>query len=262
MSEETRVALVRRPTPSIVSGIVTHIEAVPVDPQRALSQWEGYVGALRAQGWEIIEVPPDDTCPDACFIEDTAVVFGSTALICRPGDDARKAEVGPVRKALAGLGYEIHTVEAPGTLDGGDVMKVGSTIWIGQGARSNAEGIAQAAAAFGPAGATVRGIPNTKVLHLKSAVTALPDGRVIGFEPVVEDASVFDSFLAMPEESGAHVVHIGDNALLMAAGCPNSTEHITELGYRPVTVDISEFEKLEGCVTCLSIRLRHAPGQP
>ena len=104
-------------------------------------------------------------------------------------------------------------------------------------------------------------VPTTKVLHLKSAVTALPDGRVIGYPPLVDDPAAFEVFLPVPEEAGAHVVLLGpdrDGAerLLMAAGAPRTAEQFTELGYRPVLVDISEFEKLEGCVTCLSVRLR------
>ena len=95
-----------------------------------------------------------------------------------------------------------------------------------------------------------------KVLHLKSAVTALPDGTVIGYEPLVDDAAAFEAFRPVPEEAGAHVVLLDDDRLLMAASAPKSAELFAGLGYRPVVVDISEFEKLEGCVTCLSVRLR------
>jgi dimethylargininase len=94
------------------------------------------------------------------------------------------------------------------------------------------------------------------VLHLKSAVTALPDGTVIGFEPLVDDAAVWERFLPVPEEPGAHVVLLGGDAVLMSASAPRTRELLEARGLRPVTVDISEFEKLEGCVTCLSVRLR------
>ena len=99
------------------------------------------------------------------------------------------------------------------------------------------------------------------MLHLKSAVTALPDGRVIGYPPLVDDPAAFDDFLPVPEEAGSHVVLIGPDRggvpqLLMSAGAPRSAELLAELGHRPVLVDIGEFEKLEGCVTCLSVRLR------
>ena len=115
---------------------------------------------------------------------------------------------------------------------------------------------AQLRAILEPLGATVITVPVQKVLHLKSAVTALPDGSVIGYLPLVDDAAVFERFRPVPEESGAHVVLLGDGKLLMAADAPHSAELFTQLGYDPVTVDISEFQKLEGCVTCLSVRLR------
>jgi dimethylargininase len=102
-------------------------------------------------------------------------------------------------------------------------------------------------------------VPILKVLHLKSAVTALPDGSVIGFVPLVDDPSLFPRFMPVPEESGSHVVLLGENRLLMASDCPQSAAMFAGLGYEPVTVDIGEFQKLEGCVTCLSVRLRGLP---
>ena len=143
---------------------------------------------------------------------------------------------------------------SPGTLDGGDVLKIGSTVYVGEGGRTNAEGIRQLQPAL-PA-ADVRAVPVRKVLHLKSAVTALPDGTVIGYEPLVDDPAAFDRFRPVPEEAGSHVVLLGEDRLLMAASEPKSAELFEQLGYTPVVVDISEFEKLEGCVTCLSVRLR------
>lgn len=258
-SETSRLALIRRPGPRISEGLVTHLEREPVDAELAVRQWQTYVDAMTANGWTVAEVPEADDCADAVFIEDTAVVFGETALICRPGAPSRRPETPAVQAALEHRGYAVRTIEPPGTLDGGDVMKVGSTMYIGQGGRTNESGIRQAADAFAAAGVTVVAVPTTRVLHLKSAVTALPDGRVIGYEPVVDDPTIFPSFLAMPEEAGAHVVDLGAGKLLMAASAPRSASLITDLGYEPVVVDIGEFEKLEGCVTCLSIRLRHAP---
>ena len=94
------------------------------------------------------------------------------------------------------------------------------------------------------------------MLHLKSAVTALPDGTVIGYPPVVDDPRIYPRFLAVPEEPGSHVVLLGGDQLLMSAAAPRTADLLTDLGYRPVPVDISEYEKLEGCVTCLSVRMR------
>jgi len=151
-------------------------------------------------------------------------------------------------------------IEAPGTLDGGDVLKHGGNVWVGVGGRTNAEGVAQLQAHLEPFGATVIRVPLTKALHLKSAVTALPDGTIIGYEPVVDDPGVWgETFLAVPEEPGAHVVLLDDDALLMSSAAPRTAELFRQRGYRVIPVDISEFEKLEGCVTCLAVRLRGRP---
>jgi dimethylargininase len=107
-----------------------------------------------------------------------------------------------------------------------------------------------------PKGWRVVTVPVTKVLHLKSAITALPDGTIVGWPETVDDASIFDRFLPTPEESGAHVVVLDEARLLIAADCPRSAAMYRSMGYDLVEVDIGEFQKLEGCVTCLSVRLR------
>ncbi len=258
----TRLALVRRPSPLLADGLVTHIDRSPVDVELAQQQWAGYVAALQWCGWVTTEVPAAPQLPDSAFVEDTMVVFRDVALLARPGADERKPEVAAAADAVREFGYRIAVVAAPGTLDGGDVLKVGDTIYVGRGGRTNDEGIAQLAAVFEPLGATVVTVPLSKVLHLKSAVTALPDGTIIGWEPAIDDVSVFPRFLAMPEESGAHVVLLGGDKVLMSSDCPRSAALLKSAGLEPVIVDISEFIKLEGCVTCLSVRLREAPLTP
>ena len=253
-------ALVRRPSPRLADGLLTHLERSPVDAELALRQWEGYVAALRDAGWETVEVEPADDCPDAAFVEDTVVVLADVAVISRPGADERKPETPGTEDALRRLGYRIARIEAPGTLDGGDVLKhvsdAGTTVWVGLGGRTNQAGVDQLAAHLEPLGATVVAVPISKVLHLKSAVTALPDGTVIGYEPVVDDATVWESFLGVPEEPGSHVVLLDERTVLMSDKAPRTRELLEQRGLHAVTVDISEFEKLEGCVTCLSVRLR------
>ena len=249
-------ALVRPPGSRLSEGLLTHFERTGVDVGVATKQWHGYVDALRDHGWDIVEVPSADECADAVFIEDTIVMFGDLAVITLPGAPSRQPETAGVAATIDRLGYEVARIEPPGTLDGGDVLKVGNTVYVGLGGRTNAEGIAQLAAHLEPRGATVVTVPITKVLHLKSAITALPDGTIVGWPDAVDDSSVFAKFLPTPEESGAHVVLLGDDRLLMAADCPLSAAMYRSLGYEPVEVDISEFQKLEGCVTCLSVRLR------
>ncbi len=256
---ETRTALVRRPGPLLTEGLLTHIEREPVDSALAMVQWEAYVAALHNAGWSTTEVPPADDCPDAVFIEDPVVVFGGLAVLCRSGAPSRRPEPEAVAPVLEDLGYALGRIEDPGTIDGGDVLKVGRTAYVGLTERTNAEGVRQLAALVEPHGYTVVAVPTTKVLHLKSAVTALPDGTVIGYPPLVDDRDAFASFLAVPEESGSHVVLLGENRLLISAGAPRTADLLASMGYTPVPVEVSEFEKLEGCVTCLSVRLRHLP---
>ena len=251
------IALVRRPGPRLDEGIVTFAHRRPIDLARALEQWSGYVDALAGAGWDIREVEPADDCPDAVFVEDAVVVRGGVAILTRPGAEGRRGEVGGAAKAVDELGLAVAAIEAPGTLDGGDVLKVGDTVYVGRGGRTNGEGIRQLRSILATTtGDRVIGVPVSAVLHLKSAVTALPDGTVIGYPPLVDHPELFPSYLPVPEESGAHVVLLGGDRLLMAADAPRSAALFADLGYEPVQVDIGEFQKLEGCVTCLSVRIR------
>ncbi len=250
------VALIRRPGPLLASGIVTHIERRPVDLDLALAQWEGYVDALGANGWKVVEVPAADGCPDAVFVEDAVVMYRGVAVLTRPGADSRKPEVADVEDVVADLGCRVERIRPPGTLDGGDVLKVGDTVYVGRGGRTNGEGVRQLRRILEPFGHRVVGVPLSKVLHLKSAVTALPDGTIVGYRPLVDDPAVFPHFLAVPEESGSHVVCLSEDHLLTAADCPRSIAMFEDLGYHVTAVDITEFQKLEGCVTCLSVRIR------
>lgn len=211
------VALVRRTSSRLADGVLTHLERSPVDIELARKQWDAYVAVLRQHGWAINEVPTEENCPDCVFVEDAVVMFRGVAIITRPGDDTRKPEIHAVEPLVRDLGCRIERIHAPGTMDGGDVLKIGNTIYVGRGGRTNQAGIDQFAAIVEPLGARVVTVPVTKVLHLKSAVTALPDGTVIGWDPAVDDPSVFPSYLSMPEESGAHVVLLDERHLLMAA---------------------------------------------
>jgi dimethylargininase len=255
-------ALIRRPGPRLAEGLVSHIERQPIDYGLALQQWMVYAEALVEYGWGTVEVDPADDCPDAVFVEDTMVVFRNVAVIAHPGAQTRRPETEAAEKAVTHLGYSINRIRPPGTLDGGDVLKVGETVYVGRGGRTNAEGVRQLRRILEPIGANVIAVPVNRVLHLKSAVTALPDGTVIGFPPNIGETSIFPRFRPVPEETGSHVVLLGDHRLLMAASAPRSADLFRTLGYEPVTVDISEFEKLEGCVTCLSVRLRALAGHP
>lgn len=252
---ERPYALVRRPAETLADGIVTFIERQPLDLDLAKRQWNGYVAALHRSGWPTVVIDADDTMPDCVFVEDAVVMFGDLAVITNPRQPARNPEIAAVRRTIDELGIE-STAITEGTLDGGDVLKVGSQVYVGLSGTTDAAAIGQLGRILEPRGYTVTAVPLTKALHLKSAVTALPDGTIIGYEPVVDDPGAFPSFLAVPEEPGAHVVILADDLLLMSSAAPETADLLMRRGYRLEPVDVSEYEKLEGCVTCLSVRVR------
>jgi len=234
-------------------GLVTHIDRRQVDAARAAEQHAAYVAALRDAGWTIREVPPADDLPDSAFVEDTVVVCGDLAVLTRPGAPEREAEVAGTEEALEDLALEVARMEAPGTLDGGDVLQVDGTLYVGRGGRTNAEGIRQLRRHATTRGRRVVPVPLHEVLHLKSAVTALPDGTMVAANPSLCDTSPLPTLRLVPEEGGSHVVLLGGGTILMAASAPRSAQLFDDWGFDVVTVDIGEFEKMEGCVTCLSV---------
>jgi dimethylargininase len=237
----------------MADGIVTHIDRTPVDVDLAFEQHAGYVRALAGAGWTIHEVEPADELPDSAFIEDAVVVCDGLAVLTRPGAPEREAEIAGAERAARELGLEIARIEAPGTLDGGDVLQVGATVYVGRGGRTNGEGIRQLRRHLATRERTVVPVPLKEVLHLKSAITALPDGTIIANDPALIDASALPTLRRVPEEGGSHVVLLGGGTVLMAASAPRSAELFDDLGFDPEVIDISEFEKMEGCVTCLSV---------
>lgn len=248
--------LARRPGPRLADGLVTHGARQSLDLRLAERQWHNYVDVLQEIGWSIIEVPSADDCPDAVFVEDAVVMFEGTAIVTNPGAPTRRSEVDGVTDTIRSLGLPIEKIDDSGRLDGGDVLKIGRTVYVGRSGRTDDLGIASLTEIVKRLGGTVIPVSVTKVLHLKSALTALPDGTVIGWDPVVDDRSSFPRYRPVPEESGAHVVVIDDHTVLMASSAPLTIAEFRRNQLDVVPVDISEFEKLEGCVTCLSVRIR------
>ena len=245
----------RRPAESLADGIVTFIDREPLDLELAKRQWDGYVAALHRSGWPTVVIDGDDAMPDCVFVEDTVVMFGDLAVITNPRQPARNPEIVAVQRTIDELGLATTAI-TDGTLDGGDVLKVGSQVYVGLSGTTNAAAIAQLGRILAPRGYTVTAVPMTRALHLKSALTALPDGTIIGYAPVVDDPALFPSFVAVPEEPGSHVVILDEDLLLMSSAAPRTAASFEDRGYRLELVDVTEYEKLEGCVTCLSVRVR------
>ena len=257
--------LVRPPSPDLAWGELTHLDRADVDPGLAREQWAGYLDAFRRHGWEVVQVEPADEHPDGVFVEDTVVVVDRLVVLTSPGTASRRAEVASTRRALDrlvadGVALEVAAIEGDGRLDGGDVLQVADVVYVGQSRRTNAEGTRQLTRLLEPLGRRVVGVPVTKALHLKSEVTALPDGTVIGYPPLVDDPRLFPAFRPVPEEHGTAVVDLGGGAVLISEDAPRTAALFAEAGLRVEPVAIGEFEKLEGCVTCLSVRIPGVPG--
>ena len=180
--------LVRPPSSRLAEGIVTHISRTAVDVDLARAQHTAYAEALAAGGWTVRQVPAADDCPDSVFIEDAVVVCEDLAVLTHPGATARRAEVAGAEQAVRALGLRTARITEPGTLDGGDVLQSGRTVYVGRGGRTNGEGIRQLRALLAPLGRTVIAVPLGEVLHLKSAVTALPDGTFLLLPDLVPPA--------------------------------------------------------------------------
>ncbi len=249
-------ALVRRPSPALQDGLTTHVDRVEIDTDLAEQQWASYVAALEDAGWPTLEVEPAPDLPDAPYVEDTVVVVDDLAVIARPGAPERRAETAGTEALLSSLGFRIEHITSPGTLDGGDVLKLGTSWYVGLGGRTDADGIRQLAALVAPLGVTVRPVEMSRALHLKTAVTALPDGTLLGHLPVIDRPDQLPDLVPVTERHGWRVVLLGDDRLLVSTSAPRTRELLERRGWRLVTVDVSELEKREASVTCLSVRLR------
>ncbi|KAB1660410.1 dimethylarginine dimethylaminohydrolase [Pseudoclavibacter chungangensis] len=250
-----KVALVRIPAANLDEAQLTHIDREPVDRDRAAEQWESYVELLEQYGWETREVAAAETMADSVFTEDQVVMIGEVAVLARSGSPERRAEQPGVRAALADSGLVVEEIEAPATLDGGDVLLVGDTVYVGSSSRTNGDGIAALRRIVGALGYRVVAVPVAGALHLKTVATALPDGTILAWTDGVPDLSLLGRVIAVPEAAGASVLPLDGETVLVSAAAPKTQQLVARLGYRVESLDVSEFEKLEGGVTCLSARV-------
>jgi len=247
-----------RSVPDSFARAIRSDAAATIDVAAARAQHDAYRRALEAGGFATMVIPADEAHPDSPFIEDTAVVLGSRGLLTRPGHPDRRGEVDAVAAAL-GEYLPVHATKPPATLDGGDVLRVGRSVFVGLSQRTNREGVAAVTAFVAPAGLRVIPVEVRNGLHLKSAVTALDDATVLVW-PGAVDLDAFTGLEILPVGSddphAANVVRLPDGRILTAG---TSEDLIMALAYRgqaTVAVDVSEFAKADGGVTCLSVRLR------
>jgi dimethylargininase len=252
----TLTALVRAPADTLTRCELSYLERVPIDLALARQQHEAYVRALVELGARIEWLPHLSEQPDGVFVEDTAVVVPEIAVLTRPGVESRRDEVSSVAAALARHG-STTTIAAPGTLEGGDVVRVGRALFVGTSARSNAAGVAQLAAALAPFGYTVRAVAMHDCLHLKSAATFIPPDVLLANPAWVDPAAfaVARVIEVAPEEAfGANTVTIAGTTLV-SADFPKTRSRLGEAGVRTRALRVSELHKAEAALSCLSILL-------
>jgi len=248
------IAATREVSAAIVRCELTHLDRTPIDIDLARAQHLAYERALEEAGCSIVRVDAAPDLPDAVFVEDAAVVLDELAVIMRPGAPSRRAETPPVARLVGGY-RPLRHIDAPGTIDGGDVLVAGRKVFIGSSARTNSAAIGQMRAILQPHGYEVHAVPVTGCLHLKSAVTALGDDRLL-INPDWTPRDAFSGFALVDIDPGepyaANIVRAGDG-LVYPGAFPRTRERLERLGLRVRTVEAGELAKAEGAVTCCSL---------
>jgi dimethylargininase len=247
-------AITRAVSRSITQCELTHLERVPIDLERARAQHRAYETALRSVGIDVHPLPEEPDLPDSVFVEDTAIVLDECALITRPGAESRRPEIDSVARALSG-DRELIAIQAPGTVDGGDVLVLDKTIYVGLTTRSNDSAIRQMQAGLERYGYTVVGVPVTGCLHLKSAVTRAAQDLLL-VNPAWIDTARFPGFRFLEvdpsEPSAANILRLPDVALYQPS-FPKTVHKLEAARIPLLLVDASELGKAEGALTCCSL---------
>ena len=251
-------AIVRPPPPTYAAGISAANEGAP-DLNRAMAQHQAYCLALEQCGLAVSVLSADADFPDSCFVEDTAVLTARGAIATRPGASSRSGEVSSVVAALHPYFSEIARIAAPGTVDGGDICEAEGHFLIGLSLRTNDEGARQLAALLGDIGCPSDVIDIRKsrsLLHLKTGMSYLGDGRMVVTSDVPRTAALAPyELIEVPgtERYAANCISINDKVLI-AAGYPQTRAAIEACGYETIALEMSEFRKMDGGLSCLSLR--------
>ena len=251
-------AIVRPPAENFADGLTTASLGTP-DFRLALQQHGRYCEALKQCGLALTWLEPDARYPDSTFVEDAAVLTEHSAILTHPGAPSREGEVAAIGQTLRQFYTRFHTITPPGTLDGGDICEAGTHFFIGVSERTNAEGARQLADFLAGDGFTsstvdIHGVPG--ILHLKSGIAYLGDNRLV----LIDDLAGRPEFkgyeivrMAPKENYAANCVRVNDYVLL-AAGYPRFEATLRKLGYQPLVLDMSEYQKMDGGLSCLSLR--------
>lgn len=247
-------AIVRQPAKTFANGITTSNLGKP-DYNVALKQHDAYCEALIKCGLELTVLEADPNFPDSCFVEDTAIVTPNFGIITRPGDQSRLGETEAIRKTLKPL-LPLHIITAPGTIDGGDIMQADNKFFIGLSGRTNLAGAKQLTKILQENNYQVFTIPVCNILHFKTGVNYLGDNNMILHQSFCskEDLKTYHQIIVdRDEEYAANSLRINDY-VLVPAGFPITKSAIEKLGYKIIELELSEFQKMDGGLSCLSLR--------
>lgn len=250
--------IVRKPCKKIIDGITSAPELGKPDYDKALLQHQNYIESLKKCGVKVTELEAEDEYPDSCFVEDTAVLTKHCAVITNPGAESRKGEVTSMIPVIEKF-YpkdKIEYIKAPGTLEGGDVMMVGDHFYVGKSARTNDEGIKQFTEILAKYGLTVSEVKLEKVLHLKTGVNYIENNNMLVSGEFIdkEDFKDYNKFVIPENESYAANCIWVNGKVIVPEGYPAVKKIVESLGYEVITTDTSEFRKIDGGLSCLSLR--------
>lgn len=248
-------AIVRRPGQSIVSGLSNSGQEAPAY-EKTLLQHHRYCAALEQCGLDVQVLEAEEAYPDSTFVEDVAVLTPHCAILASPGAESRKKEVAVIQQLLEYLYPQVERIDAPGTLEGGDVMQIGGHYYIGQSNRTNHTGAQQLIDILAKYGMPGSIIPVSNFLHLKTGVTWVGENTLVAADEFISHPKFqsFNIIPTLPEERGAaNCISINDK-IIMPAGFPRMRELLDQVGSEVIEVDISEFAKIDGGLTCLSLR--------
>ncbi|MCL2379756.1 MAG: arginine deiminase family protein [Coriobacteriia bacterium] len=251
-------AIVKKPCKALVQGITSASELGIPDYERAVLQHEAYIAALKECGVTVTILEADENFPDSCFVEDTAVITKACAIITSPGTATRNKEAQLMLPTIRSFFPEekIEYITSPGTLDGGDVMMVGDHFYIGLSRRTNTEGAQQFIAILERYGFSGSEVTLDTVLHLKTGASYIENNNLLVYGEFAEkpEFAQYDKIVVPPEEAyAANCVWMNDK-VIVPKGYPITEKAIRDLGYEIILIDTSEFKKLDGGLTCLSLR--------
>jgi dimethylargininase len=243
-------AIVRMPGSNFDDGITTADIGAP-EFEKAILQHQDYCKALRSCGLSLTILDADPRYPDGCFVEDTAVITEQVAVITQPGHPARKGEQERIAEILS---QRMHTeqITGEGKLDGGDILRVGNHFYIGRSDRTNAEGAKQLSSILKKYGYTSSEVPVDAGLHLKSSVTRIGDNTLVATREMSVHFSAHNIIDVGNEEYAANCVNVNSH-VLFPMGFPMTRQKLIDAGYELIELDMSEFQKMDGGLTCLSL---------